>query len=88
MPLLQKNAAISDMMLNHKFFASFDPQDLTAKVDDMIYSGVASSLKLTDIQSSVSLLVSTGAVQEQDFIKWREQYYSKEIVPQVPFFYE
>ncbi|MRN53414.1 hypothetical protein [Paenibacillus monticola] len=88
MPLLEKNASIANMMLNHRVYASYDPQDLTAKVDDMIYSGVANSLKLTDIQSSVSLLVSTGAVQEQDFIKWREQYYSKEIVPQVPFFYE
>jgi hypothetical protein len=54
----------------------------------MIYSGMASSLKLQDVQSSVTLLISTGAIQEQDFMKWREQYYGKETMPQLPFFYE
>ncbi|QUL52910.1 hypothetical protein KDC22_21060 [Paenibacillus tritici] len=88
MPLLLKNASIADMMLNRGIYASYDPQDITAKIDDMIYSGTASSLRLNDIQSSVTLLISTGAVQEQDFIKWREQYYGKEIMPQLPFFYE
>ncbi|ETT44130.1 MULTISPECIES: hypothetical protein [unclassified Paenibacillus] len=88
MPLLLKNASIADMMLNRGIYAGYDPQDITAKIDDMIYSGTASSLKLNNIQSSVTLLISTGAVQEQDFIKWREQYYGKEIMPQLPFFYE
>lgn len=88
MPLLLKNASIANIMLNRGIYAGYDPQDITAKIDDMIYSGTASSLKLNDIQSSVTLLISTGAVQEQDFIKWREQYYGKEIIPQLPFFYE
>jgi hypothetical protein len=88
MPLLLKNASIADMMLNREIFAGFDPQDVTAKIDDMIHSGTASSLNLTDVQSSVALLISTGAVQEQDFVKWREQYYNKETIPQLPFFYE
>ncbi|OME57870.1 MULTISPECIES: hypothetical protein [Paenibacillus] len=88
MPLLLKNASIADMMLNRGIFAGYDPQDITAKIDDMIYSGTANSLNLSDIQSSVTLLISTGAVQEQDFIKWREQYYNRETLPQLPFFFE
>lgn len=88
MPLLLKNATIAQMMLNRGIYTGYDPQDVTAKIDDMIYSGTASSLKLKDVQSSVTLLISTGAVQEQDFMKWREQYYGKEIMPQLPFFYE
>ncbi|HBS46686.1 MAG TPA: hypothetical protein DEA91_23480 [Paenibacillus sp.] len=88
MPLLQKNASIADMMLNREIFAAFDPQDITAKIDDLIHSGTASSLNLTDVQSSVTLLISTGAIQVEDFTKWREQYYSKETIPQLPFFYE
>lgn len=88
MPLLLKNATIASMMLNQSIYAGYDPQDITAKVDDMIYSGTASSLNLTDVQSSVKLLISTGAIKEQDFIKWREQYYGKEILPQLPFFFE
>ncbi|MGN7761753.1 hypothetical protein [Paenibacillus sp. 22594] len=88
MPLLLKNASIADMMLNRSIYAGYDPQDITAKIDDMIYSGTASSLNLKDIQSAITLLISTGAVQEQDFMKWREQYYGKETMPQLPFFYE
>ena len=88
MPLLLKNSTISNIMLNRKIYGGYDPQDITAKIDDMIYSGTASSLKLKDVQSSVTLLISTGAVQEQDFMKWREQYYGKETMPQLPFFYE
>ncbi|WP_187355257.1 hypothetical protein ['Paenibacillus yunnanensis' Narsing Rao et al. 2020] len=88
MPLLQKNATISDIMLNRSIFAGYDPQDITAKIDDMIYSGTASSLSLKDIQSCVNLLTSTDAVQEADYMKWREQYYAKETVPQLPFLNE
>jgi hypothetical protein len=88
MPLLLKNATIANMMLNRSIYAGYDPQDITAKIDDLIYSGTASSLKLKDVQSATTLLISTGAVQEQDYIKWREQYYGKEITPQLPFFYE
>jgi hypothetical protein len=88
MPLLLKNSSIAEMMLNRGIYAGYDPQDITAKIDDMIYSGMASSLKLQDVQSSVTLLISTGAIQEQDFMKWREQYYGKETMPQLPFFYE
>ncbi|WP_438491112.1 hypothetical protein [Paenibacillus sp. IHBB 3054] len=88
MPLLLKNASIAEMMLNRGIYAGYDPQDITAKIDDMIYSGMASSLKLQDVQSSVTLLISTGAIQEQDFMKWREQFYGKETMPQLPFFYE
>ncbi|MNO59491.1 hypothetical protein D3C76_500800 [compost metagenome] len=88
MPLLLKNASIADMMLNRAIYAGYDPQDITAKIDDMIYSGTASYLNLKNVQSAVTLLISTGAVQEQDFMKWREQYYGKETMPQLPFFYE
>ncbi|KGE17851.1 hypothetical protein [Paenibacillus wynnii] len=88
MPLLTKNATIANMMLNHNIYAGYDPQDITAKMDDLIYSGTASSLKLKDVQTSVTLLISTGAVQQNDFIKWREQYYGKETLPQLPFFSE
>lgn len=88
MPLLLKNSTVANIMLNRKIYGAYDPQDITAKIDDMIYSGTASSLSLKDVQSSITLLISTGAVQEQDFMKWREQYYGKEVMPQLPFFYE
>lgn len=88
MPLMQKNASIAELMLKRELFVGYDPQDVTAKVDNLIYSGNASQLGLSDVQASLTLLTSTEAVKEQDFLKWREQYYPKEMLPQLPFFYE
>ncbi|MDT3426850.1 hypothetical protein J2Z22_002384 [Paenibacillus forsythiae] len=88
MPLLLKNAAIAEILLNRRIFEDYEPQDVTAKLDNLIHSGTASSLKLKDIQSATSLLVSTGALGDQEFSKWRQQYYSKETVPQLPFFHD
>ncbi|MFD1774129.1 hypothetical protein [Paenibacillus rhizophilus] len=88
MPLLLKNAAIADILLNRSVFADYDPQDVTAKIDNLINSGMAASLKLQSIQSATSLLVSTDAFGERDFSKWRLQYYGKETLPELPFFYD
>ncbi|WP_025691200.1 hypothetical protein [Paenibacillus zanthoxyli] len=88
MPLLLKNAAIAEIMRNRGIFENYEPQDVTAKIDNLIRSGKAASLKLKDIQSITSLLVSTGALRENDFSKWRQQYYSKETLPQLSFFFD
>lgn len=88
MPLLLKNDHIAGMMLNRAIFQAYDPQDVTAKIDNLIQSGTAAELKLGSVQSALNVLISTGAIQEQDFLKWQEQYYPNETIPQVPFFYE
>ncbi|KAA9007195.1 hypothetical protein F4V43_01535 [Paenibacillus spiritus] len=88
MPLLLKNAISADMMLNRKQFESYEPQDLSAKIDDLIHSGAAQSLSVSSAQKAFSLLVSTGALQENDYSRVRVHYYSSEVLPQLPFFYE
>jgi len=40
------------------------------------------------VQGAITLLVSTGALSEQEFSKWRLQYYAKETLPQLPFFFD
>ncbi|MBY9081622.1 hypothetical protein KIH86_04510 [Paenibacillus sp. HN-1] len=88
MPLLLKNANIAQILLNRGIFADYDPQDVTAKIDNLINSGSTDSLNLNNVQGAITLLVSTGALSEQEFSKWRLQYYSKETLPQIPFFYD
>lgn len=86
-PLIVKNAAVSSILLNNSMYAAYDPQDMTAKIDYMLNSGSAQSLKLTSVQSVINLLNRTDAVKQNDFIK-KINLYNKELLPQLPFFYE
>ncbi|MEF2964387.1 hypothetical protein V3851_00975 [Paenibacillus sp. M1] len=86
--LSQKNKAVTDIMLNGKLYVSYLPQDMTAKIDQMINSGKASALKLNSVASIVKILTETEAVQSKEFIKWRSTYYASELLPLLPFFGE
>jgi len=86
-PLIVKNAAVSSILLNNSMYGAYDPQDMTSKIDYMLNSGSAQSLKLTNVQSVINLLNRTDAVKENDFMK-KKNLYKKELLPQLPFFYE
>lgn len=83
-----KNKAVADMMLKDKMYVSYLPQDMTAKIDQMITSGKASSLKLDSVRSVVKILTETEAVQENEFLKWKPAFYRSESLPELPFFFE
>lgn len=83
-----KNKAVTDIMLKNTLFVSYLPQDMTAKIDQMIKSGKAESLKLENITSIVKILTETDAIQKQEFVKWRNTYYVGEFLPTLPFFVE
>lgn len=87
-PLAQKNKAVSDIMQNSRLYVSYHPQDMTAKIDQMIASGKASALKLNSVSSIVKILTETEAVQSKEFKKWRATYYKSELLPELPFFME
>lgn len=86
--LAQKNKAVTDMMLESKLFTAYQPQDLTAKIDQMINSGKASALKLQSVSSIVKIVTETEAVQSKEFLKWKSTYYASEQLPELPFFTE
>ncbi|WP_435925204.1 hypothetical protein [Paenibacillus sp. DYY-L-2] len=86
--LAQKNKAVSDIMLENKLFTAYQPQDLTAKIDQMINSGKASALKLHSVSSIVKIVTETEAVQSKEFMKWKSTYYASEQLPELPFFTE
>ncbi|MNP18704.1 hypothetical protein D3C76_1111960 [compost metagenome] len=86
--LTLKNKAIADIMLGSNLYVSYMPQDLTAKIDQMISSGKATALNLNSVSSIVKVVTETGAVQGNDFIKWKPTYYAGESLPALPFFTE
>ncbi|WP_110932462.1 hypothetical protein [Paenibacillus bouchesdurhonensis] len=87
-PLAVKNKIVSDMMANSNLYVSYLPQDMTAKIDQMIDSGKASSMKLNSITSIVKVLMDTEAVQGKEFLRWKSTYYATEFIPELPFFSE
>lgn len=86
--LAVKNKAITDMMVNDQLYVSYLPQDLTAKIDQLIGSGKADALKLTSVASIVKVLTETDAVKNKEFVKWKSTYYASESLPELPFFAE
>ncbi|MNJ48060.1 hypothetical protein D3C77_432420 [compost metagenome] len=87
-PLAVKNKIVSDMMASSNLYVSYLPQDMTAKIDQMIDSGKASSMKLNSVTSIVKVLMDTDAVQGKEFIRWKSTYYASEFIPELPFFSE
>ncbi|WP_068781768.1 hypothetical protein [Paenibacillus sp. GM2] len=83
-----KNKAVADIMLKDKMYVNYLPQDMTAKIDQMITSGKASSLNLNSVQSVVKILTETEAIQENEFLKWKPAFYKSESLPELPFFFE
>jgi hypothetical protein len=69
-------------------YQPYYPQDIVAKVDQMINNGQASQLNMKSISQLVALLYSTDAIKTNEFIRNKNRMYSKETLPQLPFFYE
>ncbi|WP_068785229.1 hypothetical protein [Paenibacillus phocaensis] len=86
--LAVKNKAITDMMVNEQLYVSYLPQDMTAKIDQLIASGKADALNLSSVTSIVKVLTETDAVKNKEFAKWKSTYYASESLPELPFFTE
>lgn len=86
MNLNVKNWYVSTQLLNGKHFVSYYPQDLTIRIEDFVASGQAKKLNAADVKQTIDLLISTDAVRTGDFAKGMSKWYSKETLPQLPFF--
>lgn len=87
-PLAVKNAYITKTLFEKRMYQPYYPQDIAAKVDQMIYNGQTSQLDIKYVNKLVALLHSTDAIKSNDFIRNKNRMYSKETLPQLPFFYE
>lgn len=86
LPLTVKNKLMSDHLYSRNELTTFYPQDLTSRVDEFINSGQPSKMKVRTISSVVELLINTEAIRSGDFTNNQVKLYSKEILPQLPFF--
>lgn len=85
-PLVVKNKLMADQLASRNLLTGYYPQDLVARVDQFISSGQASNMKIQTVAAVVDLLLSTDAVRSGDFQANKSRYYSKELLPQLPFF--
>ncbi|MCI3920254.1 hypothetical protein MO973_08410 [Paenibacillus sp. TRM 82003] len=87
MSLNAKNVFIARYMQRVGEFSPFYPQDVSARIDDLDAAGQVGQLKLEDLGSAVTTLLSAGAVRTNDFFQSKDKHYKLETLPQLPFFY-
>jgi hypothetical protein len=84
--LLAKNGYIASYMQQAVMFKPYMPQDLAARIDEAIMTGRAAQLNITTVKQLIDLFVTTNAIRPGDFLKMKEKFYSREPLPQLPFF--
>jgi len=82
-----KNLVIARLLQASGTFVPYYPQDVSARIDDLDEAGQVGQLKLSDIRSSVEMLMTTGAVRPGDYFRSKNKHYRNETLPQLPFFY-
>lgn len=88
LPFNIQNSVVAQAMLEHRIFANYTPQDLTAVLEAMIDSGNAETLGWHNVQEAVKLLNDTNAVRSGDYFTYKDAYFRDEIMPQLPFYSE
>lgn len=86
MPLVVKNGIVAQYLTEHKELTSYNPQDMTARIDDFVASGQSSKMKLQTATAIIDLLLNTNAVRGGDFQSHFNKLYQTELLPQLPFF--
>lgn len=81
-----KNAYMAGTLKAQQGLHSYTPQDLTARVDEIISNGQATKRNTTNITQVVDLITGTDAVRPGDFIRFKNKWYGSETLPQLPFF--
>jgi hypothetical protein len=81
-----KNDYLASALAASKQYTAFTPQDMTARIDEMIASEQTRKMNLNDVQQVIDLLIATDAVRSGDFIRNKNKWYMNETLPQLPFF--
>ncbi|MFD0680958.1 MULTISPECIES: hypothetical protein [unclassified Paenibacillus] len=81
-----KNDYIAQSLATGKSFTSFTPQDLSVRIDEIIFSGQAKKMNLNEVHQVIGVLLATEAVRTGDFIRNKAKFYPTEVLPQLPFF--
>ncbi|QKS45384.1 hypothetical protein HUB94_13875 [Paenibacillus cellulosilyticus] len=86
LPLIVKNKLSADLIAASGSVVNYYPQDLTSRIDEFISSGQAKKLKYDLVGPITELLIDTRAVRSGDFKSSMVSQYSKQLLPQLPFF--
>ncbi|MCZ8520572.1 MULTISPECIES: hypothetical protein [Paenibacillus] len=86
LPLNSKNDYSAQLMLGSKVFEAFTPQDLTIRIDEMVASGQAKNMGISQVKPVMDMLLATEAVRPGDFLRGKDKRYGSEVLPQLPFF--
>jgi hypothetical protein len=84
--LNEKNVFIAKKLNKMETFVPFYPQDISSRIDDLDLNQQLNKLKLTDVSSTLNMLLSTGGVRNDDFLRSKDKLYRNETLPQLPFF--
>ncbi|MFD1955770.1 hypothetical protein ACFSL6_16770 [Paenibacillus thailandensis] len=84
LPLVVKNKLAADALQSKNGLTDYLPQDLTARVDEMIASGQAGKRGLATIGAVIDLLTETKSVRSGDY--GAGQQYRDELLPDIPLF--
>ncbi|GFN30610.1 hypothetical protein [Paenibacillus xylaniclasticus] len=86
LPLVAKNKLSADLIAANGKLVNYYPQDLSSRIDEFIESGQAGKLKLVLVRPISELLTDTKAVRNGDYKSNMSQFYSNQVLPQLPFF--
>ncbi|QRG69873.1 hypothetical protein [Brevibacillus choshinensis] len=74
------------VMSANKQWKSYNPEDVTARIDKLVGTNEAQSLGIQDVGSAVRLLNATDAIHPGDFKQMSGSLYSKLQAPEIPLY--
>lgn len=78
---------VAQWLVRQNAFHPFTPHDAVSRADELIASGQASRMNLTEVGQVLELLIATDAVRPGDFMRYKSRY-AGETLPQLPFYTE
>lgn len=85
--LNMKNDYLANALAAAVNYTPYTPQDLSSRIDEMVATGQARKMNLTQVQQVIDVLNATDAIRTGDFIRSKSKWYPNETLPQLPFFF-
>ncbi|MFY0543017.1 hypothetical protein [Brevibacillus sp. H7] len=87
-PFHYRTYVAAEYLAQMKVYDSFNPEDLTARLDLLFRSQEAATLGIKDVPSAIRLLEATDAVRSGDFKQLHPKLYAGLKAPEIPMYRE
>ncbi len=84
--LHQKNYAVSIMMEQQPLLLPYQPEDISIHIDALVNYETVNSLGIDLMSKAIDLIVAANAVNNGDFLKEKNKYYSDIATPLIPLY--